>query len=124
MHRKPALHVIIADTRLRSALLARLGGLADLHMPPHNGDVTSVAEHDVVVATAGDCSAEGVAELARRGVGAVILVALPAGAEAKAYRAAGALDYIPMNVDLHDLVEAIRAALGRKWPSEPTQNVP
>ncbi len=63
----------------------------------------------ILVTTTSQCSADECAGLAESGVSVVILAALPSSFQEQSYLSAGAAHYLPMNLDIEPLADALSA---------------
>ncbi len=104
-----SLHVVTSDGALQKALRARLSGALGVDLS-HDGQRRQPARDDIVVSTTTECPADRAAELAAAGVHVIILSAIPREEERVRYRQAGADAYLPMSMDVTELVDAIRHA--------------
>lgn len=73
---------------------------------------TEPAEYRVAVLVRDATTLPLCADLAARRVPVVVLAPIPTGEEEAAYAAAGATAYLPLNLQLSGLVQAVGSALG------------
>ena len=105
------MRVSISDARLRDALVSRLRKTNGISIASDADSLPADSDpNEVVVATVADCPVSAVPALARAGVRLVILAAVPNHLQADRYREAGAVAYLPMDIDLRPLVDAIHSA--------------
>ncbi len=128
----PAVRLLIADTRLREALLSNLEKVPGLSIMPDGSafgrpaspETSHETSHDLVIATVSDCPISTVRGLAQSGVRVVILAPVPSSFQATRYREAGAAGYVAMDLDVRPLVEAVRSAAREPLPFAATDIPP
>lgn len=105
--------VAIDELAIRAALAGRLAlalrGEADVAEGPLPGDPPH-SPRSVVVAGNPSCTPGEAALLVAQGWRVVVVASAVMSASEQAYRAAGVSGYLPMDLDLSPLLEAIRAA--------------
>lgn len=112
-HMATSIHVVTSDPSLRRALTARLERSPGLVLSGDDGVASPFQTADIVVTPASDCEPEHCARLARSGVKVIVLAAIPREREKEQYLAAGAAAYVPMAVDLDQLLSEIHGAMER-----------
>ncbi|KAA0229431.1 hypothetical protein EDM76_11950 [bacterium] len=101
-----SIHLLTSNTALQKALASRLERSQPPALP---GDgVEPSVPADIVVTTASECEPERCERLTARGARVIVLAAIPRDTERERYLRAGAVAYVPMDVDTGKLLAEIR----------------
>jgi DNA-binding NarL/FixJ family response regulator len=115
MKTAPVIHVAVRPDEARRALsetLARTFPSCEVHSGPDQPEPGAI-----VISTPDECGIDACRELVGLGAQVVILAPVPRTREHEAYARAGAVAYLPMDLDLGDLVRAIQASIPGMKPS-------